>query len=219
MAMGMTTLVALHNYIKFKGHLMKKLLKIDTSTRKEASHSRDIANRYGKKWKNRYPDAHIIHRDLSTTELPHLTQPFIEAMFTPTTDRNVEMNETLMLSDILIAELKNADTIVISTPMYNFGVPSSLKAYIDHISRVGETFTMDENGFRGLITGKKLVIVAAYGAVFDDMKQMDFVEPYLKSLFGFLGFTDIEYYAIEGTSMLSPELLEEKKDILITSLK
>ncbi len=137
-------------------------------------------------------------------------------MYTPIENRDTNINNTLSLSDILIAELKNADTIVLSTPMYNFGIPSSLKAYIDHISRVGDTFAMDENGFTGLITGKKLVICAAYGAVFDEMKQMDFVEPYLKSLFGFLGFTDIEYYAIEGTSMLSPEALEEKKAALVT---
>jgi len=198
---------------------VKKLLKIDTSTRKEASHSRDVANRYEKQWKERHPDAQIIYRDLSTTELPHLSQAFIEAMFTPTTDRNGEMKETLMLSDILIAELKNADTILLSLPMFNFSIPSSLKAYIDHISRVGETFLMDENGFTGLLTGKKLIIVSAYGAVFDEMKAMDFVEPYLKSLFGFLGFDDIEYYSIEGTSMLSAEVLEEKKNILISSFK
>ena len=75
---------------------------------------------------------------------------------------------------------------------------------------------MDENGFTGLVTGKKLVIFSAYGAVFDEMKQMDFVEPYLKSLFGFLGFTDIKYYAIEGTSMLTSDVLEEKKEALST---
>ncbi len=193
---------------------MKKLLRIDTSTRKNDSHSRDLANRYEKKWKEKNSDNVIINRDLSETKLPHLTQPFIDAMFTAKDERNTSMNETLRDSAILIEELKSADTILLSLPMYNFGIPSSLKAYIDHITRVGETFTMDENGFTGLVTGKKLVIFSAYGAVFDEMKQMDFVEPYLKSLFGFLGFTDIEYYAIEGTSMLSSDVLEEKKEAL-----
>ena len=193
---------------------MKKLLRIDTSTRKNDSHSRDLANRYEKNWKEKNSDSTIIYRDLSETKLPHLTQPFIEAMFTPKEERDTSMNETLRDSAILIEELKSADTILLSLPMYNFGIPSSLKAYIDHITRVGETFTMDENGFTGLVIDKKLVIFSAYGAVFDEMKQMDFVEPYLKSLFGFLGFTDIEYYAIEGTSMLSSDVLEEKKEAL-----
>jgi len=195
---------------------MKNLLRIDTSTRKEDSHSKDVANRYEKKYKEKHNDTQVVYRDLSETNVPHVTQAFIEAMYTPEANRDDSTHKTLALSDALINELKNADTIVISTPMYNFGVPSSLKAYIDHISRVGETFAMDESGFTGLVTGKKLVIIAAYGALFDEMKQMDFVEPYLKSLFGFLGFTDIEYYAIEGTSMLSPEVLEEKKDALVT---
>ncbi len=195
---------------------MKKLLRIDTSTRKKDSHSRDLANRYEKYYKKNHSDIQVCYRNLSETSVPHVTQAFIEAMYTPAENRDTNINDTLSLSDILIAELKNADTIVLSTPMYNFCIPSSLKAYIDHISRVGETFAMDENGFTGLVTGKKLVICAAYGAVFDEMKQMDFVEPYLKSLFGFLGFTDIEYYAIEGTSMLSPEALEEKKAALVT---
>jgi FMN-dependent NADH-azoreductase len=195
---------------------MKNLLRIDTSTRKEDSHSKDVANRYEKKYKEKHNDTQVVYRDLSETNVPHVTQAFIEAMYTPKENRDDSTHKTLALSDALISEVKNADTIVISTPMYNFGVPSSLKAYIDHISRVGETFAMDESGFTGLVTGKKLVIIAAYGALFDEMKQMDFVEPYLKSLFGFLGFTDIEYYAIEGTSMLSPEVLEEKKDALVT---
>ena len=195
---------------------MKKLLRIDTSTRKNDSHSRDLANRYEAHYKNIHSNTKVCYRDLSQSDIPHISQNFIEAMFTPTADRNQTMQNMLQLSEILIGEIKDAETILLSVPMYNFSIPSSLKAYIDHISRVGETFAMDENGFTGLVTGKKLVICVAYGAVFNEMKQMDFVEPYLKSLFRFLGFTDIEYYTIEGTSMLSPEALEEKKAALVT---
>jgi len=195
---------------------MKKLLRIDTSTRKNDSHSKDLANRYETHFKNIYSNTKVHYRDLSQSDIPHLSQDFIEAMFTPITDRSQTMQNALQLSDMLIGEIKDAEIILLSVPMYNFSIPSSLKSYIDNISRVGETFSMDENGFTGLVTGKKLVICAAYGAVFDEMKHMDFVEPYLKSLFGFLGFTDIEYYAIEGTSMLSPEALEEKKAALVT---
>jgi len=198
---------------------MKKLLKIDTSTRKNDSHSKDLANSYESKWKTSNPDGIVIHRDLSETDIPHVSQVLIEAMYTPEENKNEAIHNILSLSDTLITELREADTILLSVPMFNFGVPSSLKAYIDHISRVGETFSMDESGFTGLLTGKKLIIFAAYGADFSQMKSMDFVEPYLKSLFGFLGFTDIEYYAIEGTSMLSGEELEHKKVELVQQFR
>jgi len=119
----------------------------------------------------------------------------------------------------MIEELKSADTIMISVPMFNFTIPSVLKAYIDHISRTGETFSMDETGFKGLITGKKLIVVAAYGAEFSQMKAMDFVEPYLKSIFGFLGFEDINYFCLEGTSMLSAEELAQRSDAIVLELQ
>ncbi|HFU75843.1 MAG TPA: FMN-dependent NADH-azoreductase [Arcobacter sp.] len=190
---------------------MKRLLRIDTSTREENSHSRDLANSFEEKYKVKYVQAEVKYRNLGTSNIPHVSQAFIDAMFTPNESRTKEMHETLTLSNELITEFKNADTILLSVPMFNFSIPSVLKAYIDHITRVGETFSMDETGFQGLVTGKKLVIVAAYGAEFSEMKAMDFVEPYLKSIFGFLGFTNISYFAVEGTSMLSEEVLEERK--------
>lgn len=196
---------------------MKTLLRIDSSTRKTDSHSRDLANRFEEQYKVKHVQTDIIYRDLTTSDIPHLSQEFIDAMFTSSESRTDEMKETLALSAKFIAELKSADTILLSVPMFNFTIPSVLKAYIDHITRVGETFSMDETGFKGLVTGKKLVIVAAYGADFSEMKAMDFVEPYLKSISGFLGFTDISFFAIEGTSMLEADVLEEKK-VLIEEL-
>lgn len=196
---------------------MKTLLRIDSSTRKTDSHSRDLANRFEEQYKVKHVQTDITYRDLTTSDIPHLSQEFIDAMFTSSESRTDEMKETLALSAKFIAELKSADTILLSVPMFNFTIPSVLKAYIDHITRVGETFSMDETGFKGLVTGKKLVIVAAYGADFSEMKAMDFVEPYLKSISGFLGFTDISFFAIEGTSMLEADVLEEKK-VLIEEL-
>ena len=197
---------------------MKKLLKIDTSTRGNDSHSRGLANMITQKHMQKYPNTEIVYRDLSTTHIPHLTQEFINAIYTPQEERNVQMNETLSLSEELINELREADSIILSLPMYNFGIPSLLKAYIDHVTRVGETFSMDENGFIGLITGKKLTIIAAYGADFTQMKDMDFVKPYLMSLFGFLGFKEIEYLGLEGTTMFSSEEIQEKKEKLVNTL-
>lgn len=196
---------------------MKKLLKIDTSTRGNDSHSRGLANMITKKHMQKYPNTEIIYRDLSTTRIPHLTQEFINAMYTPQEERDVQMNETLSLSKELIDELREADSIILSLPMYNFSIPSILKAYIDHVTRMGETFFMDENGFIGLLTGKKLSIIAAYGADFTQMQAMDFVKPYLMSLFGFLGFEEIEYLGLEGTTKFSSEEIQANKEKLVNT--
>ena len=194
---------------------MDKLVKITSSTRGDDSYSNQLADAFETKWKNKNSKGEVMVRDLTQTTLPHVTQAFIEAMYTPSESRDERVRKTLALSDELINELREADTIILALPMYNFGVPSVVKAYIDQISRVGETFSMDENGFTGLLTGKKLVICSAYGADFTEMRAMDFVEPYLKSLFGFLGFTNISYFALEGTTMFSSEELEEKKALLV----
>jgi len=192
---------------------MKTLLRIDTSTRGANSHSIGLADMIFNTLESEH--SRVLTRDLNRTNLPHISQEFIEAMYTPKEERNDAMNGILNLSDTLIGELKSADTILLSVPMFNFGVPSRLKAYIDHISRIGETFSMDENGMNGLLKNKKLIVAAAYGAEFEQMRAMDFVEPYLKSLFGFLGIEDITYLAVEGTSMLGTEMLTQKKEELI----
>ncbi len=195
---------------------MKTLLRIDTSTRGEQSHSIDLANGILKKIENEY--GVITKRDLTKTDLPHVTQEFIEAMYTHKEKRTKRMNETLATSDAIIQELKDADAILISVPMFNFGVPSLFKAYIDHITRVGETFAMGEYGMVGLLKNKKVFIAASYGADFSNMKAMDFVEPYMKSIFGFLGIEDVTYLAIEGTSTLNEEAIQKKKEELLKTL-
>ena len=195
---------------------MKTLLRIDTSTRGKQSHSIDLANGVLNKIKNEYDV--ITERDLTKTDLPHLTQEFIEAMYTHKEQRTEKMNETLATSDALIQELKDADAILLSVPMFNFGIPSLLKAYVDHVTRVGETFAMGEQGMVGLLKNKKVFIAASYGANFSNMKAMDFVEPYMKSLFGFLGIDDVTYVAIEGTSMLDAEAIQKKREELLKTL-
>lgn len=182
---------------------MKKLLRIDTSTRGEESHSRSFADKVEAKWKQKHPDGDMIIRDLVKESIPHLTNNTILGYYTPKDDHTPELQEATWLSDSLIKELKGCNTILLSAPMYNFSIPSSLKAYIDQITRINETFSMDENGFTGLLSGKKVYIVLSYGAVYSgtQMEAMDFVEPYLKSLFGFLGISDIEIFKLEGSSV------------------
>lgn len=198
---------------------MTNLLRIDTSTGSSDSHSRSIANALEQIIRQSDPDITLIKRDLVDTDLPHVNQEFINAIFTPNEDRTENMKTTLSVSDQLIRELKSADTILLSTPMFNFTIPSRLKAYIDHISRVGETFSMDENGLKGLLMNKKLIITTSAGSEFTEMKQMDFLEPYLKSVFGFLGITDIDYLALEGSNMLTPGALNDKKYSLLHRFK
>jgi FMN-dependent NADH-azoreductase len=109
----------------------------------------------------------------------------------------------LALSDALVAELQAADVIVIAVPMHNFGIPSALKAWIDHIVRPGQTFSYSKQGPRGLVEGKKVVLVFARGGVYSSgpMQPFDFQEPYLRTILGFIGMTDVEIVRIEGLAM------------------
>ena len=111
--------------------------------------------------------------------------------------------ESMALSDALIDELFAADTIVVAAPMHNFGVPSTLKAWIDHISRAGRTFSYGANGPQGLLKGRKAILVLASGGVYSNgqMKAFDFTEPYLRAVLGFLGITNVDVVRVEGVAM------------------
>ena len=112
----------------------------------------------------------------------------------------------LTLSDALIGELVTADVIVLAVPMHNFGIPSTLKAWIDHVVRAGRTFIYSEGGPEGLLKGKRLILVLASGGVYSTgpAKQFDFQEPYLRAVLGFIGLTDIEVVRVEGVGMNTP---------------
>jgi len=191
-----------------------QLLRIDTSTRIHDSHSRKVADEFQKQWKSINPAGKVVHRDLVKNPPPHLSDLTIQGFYTPEEAKTPELKDALKLSDEFIAELKASDTVVISLPMYNFGIPSSLKAYIDHISRVNQTFEITEQGaFKPLIsTVRKIVFITATGAVFSNpqMQALDFMTPYLKTIFGFLGITNMQVLAIEGSSM-DPVAFEESK--------
>jgi len=198
---------------------MKKLLRIDSSTRGDDSHSRSLADMVEASWREKYKDLQTISKDLSKIDIPHLSQAYIEATFIPEEDRTPEINKLLSLSNNFIAEIKSADLVIVSVPMFNFSIPSNLKAYIDYISRSGETVIIDETGYRGLLTNKKLVIASAYASGHTQkIKEMDFVGPYLKTVFGFLGFDDVKYLALGGTAVFSPKELHDKKIELIKDL-
>jgi len=150
-----------------------------------------------------HPDSRLINRDLATTPPPHLDGLVIGGFYTPADQRDEALNNAVKLSDEFIGELKQADIIVIGAPMHNFSIPSSLKAWIDHVARVGETFSYGENGPVGLLVGKKTYVMSARGGVYsqDSMAALDHQEPYLKTVLDFIGLTDVTFIRAEGVAM------------------
>ncbi|WP_040977511.1 FMN-dependent NADH-azoreductase [Necropsobacter massiliensis] len=141
------------------------------------------------------PDAKVIERDLAANPLPHFDGVAANALRgEPKSEQDKQL---LALSDSLIAELKNADTIVINAPMYNFNIPTQLKSYIDFIARPRVTFQYGANGAEGLITGKKAVVLAAFGGIHQG-QATDLVTPYLKTFLGFIGITDVQFVYAEA---------------------
>jgi FMN-dependent NADH-azoreductase len=167
---------------------MTNILKIDASGRTAGSVSRELGDRIVAGLSN---GGETVSRDLND-HLPNLDEAWIGATFTPVDVRSNEQHATLALSDEIIAEVQAADTLVIATPVYNFGIPATLKTWIDHIARVGVTFRYTENGPVGLLEGKKAVVAFASGGV-PMGSPMDHVTPYLKTVLGFVGITEVEF--------------------------
>lgn len=142
---------------------------------------------------------HVIRRDLATP-LPLLDEAWVNANFTPADQRGDDQKALLAQSDALIAELKEADTVVIGAPIYNFSVPSTLKAWIDLVARVGVTFSYTENGPVGLLEGKRAIIAVASGGT-QAGSDIDFATTYLRHVLGFIGITDVELVAADQLAM------------------
>ena len=185
---------------------MSTLLHIDSSPLYGRSVSRELTAAFVTQWKEAHPDGKVIDRDLNATALPPINAGWVGAVYTPEPGRTPQQKEVLSLSDSLLAELEQADEYVIGVPMHNFGVPSVLKLWIDQIARVGKTFAYGEKGPKGLLTGKKATFIIATGGIYDAQTQMtsfNFVEPYLRSVFGFLGVTDTTFLTAGGTAVLN----------------
>ena len=182
---------------------MKKILHIISSPRGEASYSIKLGNSIIEKIKESYPGSSVKENILANTQFPHLEEAQVISFFTPAENRTPQAIEALLHSDNAVKELMEADILVIGAPMYNFSIHSSLKAWIDHIVRAGITFKYDETGPKGLVKGKKAYIALASGAVYSEgpMQPYDFVSPYLKTILGFIGITDVTIVRAEGTSL------------------
>lgn len=182
---------------------MANVLYINSSVRTSGSLSRQLSSEFVSKWKAAHPADSITERDLASNPVPHLTEEMMGAFFTPAEQRSAEQAQTVKLSDTLVDEVEAADIIVIGAPMYNFSVPSTLKAYIDHIARAGRTFKYGANGAEGLLKDKKVYVFTASGGVYSEgpASGFDFLATYLRAVLGFLGITDISFIRAEGVAM------------------
>lgn len=178
---------------------MPNLLVIQSSPRFDYSVSRKLTNKFVEDWQHSHLGGNVVVRDLMKTELPWIDLPWIGGAYTPAEQHSEEMKKAIKISDELIAELKAADEIVIGTPMYNFLIPAILKAYIDHIVRVGVTFTMN---YEGLLTGKKATVILTSGSDFGPgtkYESANIASPYMKQILGFVGITDVAIIQAGGT--------------------
>jgi FMN-dependent NADH-azoreductase len=185
---------------------MPSLLHIDSSPLYGRSVSRQLTGAFVTQWKSSHPKGVVIERDLNTTPIPPLTAEWVAAAHTPEEARTSAQRELLVPSDTLLAELEQADEYVFGVPMHNFGVPSVLKMWIDQIARKGRAFSYVDGMPKGLLSGKKATFIIATGGVYDAQTQMaslNFVEPYLRSIFGFLGVTDATFLTASGTAALN----------------
>ncbi|HWX54256.1 MAG TPA: NAD(P)H-dependent oxidoreductase [Verrucomicrobiae bacterium] len=176
-----------------------KLLQIDSSAR-TSSVTRRLTAKFAEEWRKKHPDGEVIQRDLSVTAPPLITDDW-GGTYLEDSKLTPAQRAYLSASDELIDEIKAADTIVIGAPMYNFSIPSSLKAWIDQIVRKGKTFAYGPNGQQGLLVKKKVVIVTSRGGAYEKgtaSEAFDFQEPYLRHILGFIGVTDVTFIHAEN---------------------
>jgi len=174
---------------------IKTLLRIDASARRDGSVTRRLGDEYQARWLVRHPQGRVVNRDLAEP-LPLLHADWLAASFTDPAAREDHHHEQLALSDRLIAELRSADAVLVTVPLYNFAVPAAMKAWIDLVCRARETFAYTEQGPRGLLADRPVTIVLASGGV-PVGSAADFASGYLKHIFGFIGLSDVRLVSAE----------------------
>lgn len=179
---------------------MKNLFVIRSSLLSLEGESSKLAQKFITQWREQYPDAHITLRDVAADPIPHLDAQRVNAFFTAAERRTPEQQAIVAQSDALIEEIKQADLIVIAVPMYNFAIPSTLKAYFDHIARAGVTFRYTEQGPQGLIQGKKVYVLATRGGMYAGT-PLDTQTDYIRHFFSFIGIDDVNFIYAEGLNM------------------
>jgi FMN-dependent NADH-azoreductase len=183
---------------------MPTLLQLDASPL-ETSVSRELGREFVATWKAAHPDGEVIYRDLASTTPSPIDQAWIGAVYTPENQRTSEQKALLASSEALIQELETADEIVIGVPMHNFSIPSSLKLWIDQVVRAGRTFSYGADGPKGLLKNKKTTLLVASGGVYSPESPaaaLNFVDPYMKTVLGFIGITDVQILSVGGVAQL-----------------
>lgn len=188
---------------------MEKVLLVRSSIFGEKSKSLNLAREF----LGRFPHGSLVERVLTADSMPHLTAETYVAMGTPEAELTGKQRAQLVLSDALIAEIESADTIVLAVPLYNFSIPSTLKAWIDHIARRGRTFSYTAAGPQGLLKGKKVFVLTSRGGVYSEgpAQAFDFQAPYLRAVLGLVGLTDVAFVHFEGIG-ISPEAAKKGFD-------
>jgi FMN-dependent NADH-azoreductase len=176
---------------------MSTLLQINASILGEQGQSSQLAARFVAAWKERNPGGRVVQRDLATEPVPHLSAARFAAFNTPQAQRDAAQREVAEYSEALIEEIRRADVLVLGLPMYNFGVPSQLKAYFDHIARAGLTFSYTAAGPVGLLQGKKAYVFAARGGLYAGT-TLDTQTQYVRDFLRFLGISEVEFVYAEG---------------------
>ncbi len=179
-----------------------KILNIEVSPNAENSSSRKVAHYLLEKIKKDKQNVEVTTRDLNSKPVPHVTGDLVNAYFAEDGALTVEQINLLKLSNELVDEVLNADILIISAPMWNFGMPSVLKAWFDHVVRAGRTFSFDSEGLKGLVAGKKVYVVLSSGSIFSEgaFAAYDQFVPSIKTVLGFVGMTDVEIVRVEGTN-------------------
>jgi len=178
---------------------MSTLLQINASLAGGNGQSSRLADRFVSEWIAKHPGGHVVKRDLAADPVPHLTAERFQAFLSQPEARTAEQKAVSEYSDALIEELRNADTVVFAVPMYNFSVPSTLRAYFDHIARAGVTFRYTANGPEGLLKGKTAYVFITRGGIYSG--GVDTQTPYLKQFLAFIGITDVKFVYAEGLGM------------------
>lgn len=185
---------------------MPTLLHIDASPQDASSSvSRQLSAQFVAQCRAANPSGKVITRDLTKTELPVVDAEWIGAAFSPEASHTPEQQHSLAISDALVAELQQADETVLAMPMFNLSIPAVVKLYIDQIVRAGKTFTFQNGGLVGLMAGKKATFLIASGSSFEagtPFESWNFVDPYLRAIFAFIGITDVEFIRAGGTNRL-----------------
>lgn len=187
-----------------------KILHIDSSLRSTGSKTRELSKHLIDGLKKKDSSLEVTYLDLSKNTPNHPNEAHSIANYTLSANRTDENKKALAESDHYISLLKDADLYVFGVPMYNFSIPSTLKAFIDNIVRINETFSFDGSNFSGLLNGKKAIFCTSRGGVYRDgpLKEADLQEPYLRTVFGFMGVTDCQFINADGQDFGPPNWAE-----------